>query len=383
MPSMLTTRITLTKAAGGEKLVSDFDFSTDTKLTAQSLFAYGRSMFQQKNIFLASPNDFFVETHLIDCKYAGGDKVFFKGEESEKENAKEKELLVRIESTGEGLCDGDRVVVLPDDDGACTLFRATRVSGETGNDSTFHCLNAFHANAGVELVALPDIETVHWKVPRFGNRFHLSALSSEFLTIGALKKSMPYDSEHKLVFISRSGNACHQENPRDDNLLIQELGLAGPIVNVMPLQPFYVYVETMGDTITLKVYQTTTVYHVKVMIQKEEGIPCDHQTLVFDSKHLEDHRVMGDYSITGEDRLHLAMRLHDGVHHETMTREAFAPLADMDSTKISIALLLPGGAETRVSISPWMLVTNLKALAMSTLLAKSHAKKREMGSGSD
>jgi hypothetical protein len=151
----------------------------------------------------------------------------------------------------------------------------------------------------------------------------------------------------------------------------------------MPLQPFKVYVETMGDTITLKVYPTTTVYHVKVMIQKEEGIPCDQQTLAFDSKRLEDNRAMGNYSITGEDRLHLVMRLHDGMHHETMAREAFAPLVDMDSTNISVTLLLPGGAESQVSISPWMLVTNLKALAMSTLLAKSHAEKREMESGSD
>lgn len=143
------------------------------------------------------------------------------------------------------------------------------------------------------------------------------------------------------------------------------------------------YVETMGDTITLKLYQTTTVYNVKVMIQMEGGIPCDQQTLIFDSRHLEDQRVMGDYSITGEDRLHLVMRLHDGVHHEIMAREVFAPLADMDSTEISITLLLPGGAETQVSISPWMLMTNLKALAMSTLQAKSHAKEREMGSGSD
>jgi hypothetical protein len=126
MTSMLTIRITLTKAEGGEKLVSTFDFSPETNLTAQSLFAYGRSMFQQKNIFLASPNDFFVEAHPIDWKFAGVDKVHFKGEESDKENAMEKELLVLVESTGEGLCDGDCVVVIPDDDGTCNLFRATR-----------------------------------------------------------------------------------------------------------------------------------------------------------------------------------------------------------------------------------------------------------------
>jgi hypothetical protein len=384
MASMLTTRIALTNAQGGEKLVSDFDFSPGTKLTAQTLFAYGRSRFQQKNIFLASPDEFFVEAHPIDWKYVGGDKVLLEGEESDQENAKKKQLLVHIESTGEGLCDGDRVVVLPADDGTCNLFRATRVSVATGNDSTFHCLNAFHANAGVDLVALPDIETVHLRANGKENRFHLSTLSSEFLTIGDLKKSVPCDSGHKLLFRSPSGKTWHQENPRDDNLLIQELGLSGPVVNVISLQPFEVYVEMMGNAISIfKVYITTTVYHVKVMIQKEAGIPCDQQTLVFDSKHLDDDRTMCGYSITGEARLYLVMRLHDGMHHETMAREAFAPLAGMDSTEISVTLLLPGGAETKVRISPWMLVTNLKALATSTLTRKSSAKKREMQSGSD
>jgi hypothetical protein len=66
------------------------------------------------------------------------------------------------------------------------------------------------------------------------------------------------------------------------------------------------------------------------MIQKEGGIPCDQQTLFFDSKHLEDDGVMGDYSIAGEAWFHLVMRLHDGMHHEAMAREVFAPVANMD-----------------------------------------------------
>lgn len=150
------------------------------------------------------------EAHPIDWKYVGGETVLFKGKDSDKENAKEQELLGHVESTGKGLCDSDRVVVLPDDDGTCNLFRAMPVSVETGNDSTFHSPNAFHANAGVELVALPDIETVYWKVYGNGgeNRFHLSALSSEFITIGDLKKSVPCDSEHNLVRFSPSGKPC-------------------------------------------------------------------------------------------------------------------------------------------------------------------------------
>ncbi len=77
------------------------------------------------------------------------------------------------------------------------------------------------------------------------------------------------------------------------------------------------------------------------------------------------------------------MRLHDGMHHEAIAREAFVCVANMDSIETSVTLLLSDGAEIQVSISPWLLVTNLKALAMLTLPGKSRAKKREMRSGSD
>jgi hypothetical protein len=41
-------------------------------------------------------------------------------------------------------------------------------------------------------------------------------------------------------------------------------------------------------------------------------------------------------------------------------------------------LLFPDGDETNVSVSPWTEVTNLKALAMSTLSCKPRAKKQKV-----
>jgi hypothetical protein len=68
------------------------------------------------------------------------------------------------------------------------------------------------------------------------------------------------------------------------------------------------------------------------------------------------------------------------MYHETSARQDFAILADADSTQISITLLFPGGDETNVSVSPWTEVTNLKALAMSTLSCKPRAKKQKVQS---
>jgi hypothetical protein len=59
---------------------------------------------------------------------------------------------------------------------------------------------------------------------------------------------------------------------------------------------------------------------------------------MFDSKQLENDRIMYAYSITREDRLRLVLRLHG---------EDFALLTGMDSKVISITLVLPDGDETR------------------------------------
>jgi ubiquitin len=161
--------------------------------------------------------------------------------------------------------------------------------------------------------------------------------------------------------------------------LIQELGLPGPVVKVtLSEKKYQIFVKTLiGRCLKVGVYAFTTIEKLKTMIEEKEGIPPDQQRLIFCERQLEEGNTMHDYGIKMKSTLHLVLRLRGGMYAGTSARRDFAILADADSTQISITLLFPDGDESNVSVSPWTEVTNLKALAMSTLSCNPRAKKQK------
>ena len=65
--------------------------------------------------------------------------------------------------------------------------------------------------------------------------------------------------------------------------------------------------STTGKTITLEVEPSDTIRRVKSMIRQKEGIPIEHQHLLFAGDWLEDGRVLSEYDIQKKSTLYLSV----------------------------------------------------------------------------
>lgn len=63
-----------------------------------------------------------------------------------------------------------------------------------------------------------------------------------------------------------------------------------------------------GKDVTLEVTSSSTIGNLKTKIHGIEGIPPDHQRLVFSDTKLEDGKTMDDYNIQNESTIHLVTR---------------------------------------------------------------------------
>ena len=71
-----------------------------------------------------------------------------------------------------------------------------------------------------------------------------------------------------------------------------------------------IVVKTLtGGALAFQTDKYTTVDQFRSMIEDSEGIPPEHQRLIYDGRQLEDGRTLSSYGVQDGSTLHLVLRL--------------------------------------------------------------------------
>lgn len=94
-----------------------------------------------------------------------------------------------------------------------------------------------------------------------------------------------------------------------------------------------IYIKTIiGKTITFNVSPIETVDNLKLMIEKEEGVPVWKQMLIYACKILEENTTLEDYNITEESSIFLIIRFNSSKIYITPLIGPNIPI-DFDQTE--------------------------------------------------
>ena len=114
---------------------------------------------------------------------------------------------------------------------------------------------------------------------------------------------------------------------------VRELGMLGWQMELdeeemMRARGQQIFVRCQSGCMVLEILESETIFDLRMKIMDREGIPTEHQLLVYASQQLEDDKNLADYSIGRDATLHLVLQLRAGMQQPPPRPLSAGPQSD-------------------------------------------------------